>query len=106
MDTFDTGLSFRRLHGPFRARLNVGRDQIEIVPAGVFGLFRGRGRFKAERAERADVVAVNRDTRWRQGLRVTTRSGVLDRFVVVPNTARQRDELHRALQSHGYSLDP
>ena len=100
---FDLGLRFRSVSGPFSALLTVDDDFIEVRPDVPFPLSRLRW-FQSARAERADITSVRGDRWSRAGLRVETLSGRLDRFVLVPATGRQRDDLHRAIAAHGYTL--
>ena len=105
-DTFETGLEFRWLRGPFRVRVSIDEEQVGLVPSGWFGWFRGRGPFRSVSVPRADVVSIRRDS-WRvRGLRVVTQSGALDHFVIIPDTGRQRDDLHRAFEESGYDNTP
>ena len=98
--TFSVGVEFAWLRGPFRALVNLDDDFIELVPTGLLK----RAGMKPVRAERSDVLAIERDRWRRRGLRFRTRSRGIDRFIVVPNSTAQRKALHAAMHEHGYPL--
>lgn len=100
---FDLGLQLRSVRGPFSALLTVDDDFIEVRPEAPFPLSRLRW-FRPARAERADVTSVRGDRRSRAGMRIETRSGRLDRFVLIPGTAGEREDLHRVIRAHGYTV--
>jgi len=63
--TFSVGVEFAWLRGPFRALVNLDDDFIELVPTGLLK----RAGVKPVRAERSDVLAIERDRWRRRGLR-------------------------------------
>ena len=76
---------------------------IEVRPSALGPLRRLRW-FRPERADRADITEIRVDKWSRRGLRIETRSGSFDRFVLIPSTARERAEVHGALRAHGYAV--
>lgn len=100
VDSFPATVGFRWLRGPFGVNVRVSTDFVEFAPRGVFS----RMLFQPQRAGRADVVAVEKDSGRRQGLRIRTTTRSLDRFVVIPDSAGQRRAMHEAFEEHGYPM--
>jgi hypothetical protein len=101
---FEMTLLFRRVNGPFRVRLTVADDFIEVAPAVPWPFSRLRA-FRATRVAAPDVAAVEGDAPSRRGVRVRTASGLLDRFVLVPTRRHQRADIHAAVIAHGSVLE-
>ena len=99
-DSFPATLGFRWVRGPFGVEVLISNDFVELAPRGLLG----RMFLETQRAGRSDVIAVEKDTRRRGGLRIRTTTGALDRFVVIPDTAGQRRAMHAAFEAHGYPL--
>jgi hypothetical protein len=100
---FEVTLFFRLVNGPFRGRLTVADDYIEVAPTAPWPLSKLRA-FRTTRVTAPDVAVVEGDAPSRRGLRVRTASGLLDRFVLVPTCRHQRADLHAAMVAHGYVL--